>query len=373
MKILITLDSFKGSCGSIRAGEAVARGIREALPNATCTVLGIADGGEGTAEIILRDRDGSWIPRTTMGPLPDFKVESGYAHLRAEDLYIVEMACSSGLHLMQNRPLQALKATTYGTGECIRALASSVNQPNLMLSVGGSATTDGGTGAAAACGWRFLDVKGEPLPLGGGVLRHLHRIEPPSEPLQLGTVEVLCDVTNPLLGPWGSASIYGPQKGASAEDIEILEEGLSRLREQVSMDLGVEMNVPGGGAAGGLSAGAVAFFGAVLKPGIQTLMNLMGLNDHLKPADWLITGEGRLDSQSLSGKVIYGLLDAAKTHGTPVAVIAGQSALTQKEWEDAGIHSIYTLMQPGDSLEESMQRAEERLVEAGRKWAEDHV
>jgi glycerate kinase len=268
---------------------------------------------------------------------------------------------ASGLALMDPGNLDALAATTLGTGECL--VRAAARQPDrLVLAVGGSATTDGGTGAARAAGWRFLNADGNEIGWGGGALIDLARIEPPRDAF-FPQVEVLCDVDNPLLGPEGSAAVYGPQKGANTVQVQRLDKGLARLHEVVLDQLGMDMNISGGGAAGGLAAGALAFFGGTLKPGVETLMTLTGLEAKLDGADWLLTGEGSFDDQSLRGKVISGLLEMCRPRNVRVGVLAGQVQLSPEQLRAAGVDWALPVMTAGMSLEYAMAHSEELLKE----------
>lgn len=373
MKVLIALDSFKGSCDSFRAGKRVAEGLSSIRPDWSCEVRPVADGGEGTAMSLLSSCGGKWVSAQVTGPLSEMKITAGYALLDCPPLAVVEMATASGLTLLGEGELQPLDATTYGTGELLQRVMCDFPGKSILLSVGGSATSDGGTGAARACGWRLLDRRGAELPLGGGFLDRLHAIEAP-QGWDPPPIQVLCDVNNPLLGERGAAAVYAPQKGANAEQVQKLEKGLARLAEVVDRDLGVCMDVPGGGAAGGLAAGALAFFNASLQPGIDTMMKLSGLDDALSNADWLITGEGRFDAQSLQGKVVQGLLKQCHAHGVRVGVIAGQIQLPEEVWRAAGVSWILPLMKGGVSVRESMQQTEALLFERAREavgWMKD--
>lgn len=371
MKFVICMDSFKGSLDALSACEAVGRGILAARPDARITVTPIADGGEGTASVILRNIPGRWIPVPATGPLDGMRVEAGYARLD-DGTAVVEMATASGLPLLRRDPLNPLVTTTFGTGELIRA-AVEARATKILLAVGGSATVDGGVGAAAALGWRFLDARGRPLGPGGGELRGLARIEAPAH-IALPPVDVLCDVDNPLVGPRGAARVFGPQKGATPEMVGQLEAGLERLalvvREQIGADIRA---VPGAGAAGGLAGGAVAFLGARLVPGIDAILNLIRLPAALNSADWVITGEGSFDEQSLRGKAVSGVARAARERGVRVAVMAGVIRLDPAAWRRHGIESAVSLAESGTPAGECIARAAEILEATAKRWADMHL
>lgn len=353
MKIVLALDSFKGTLSAREVCDAVAEGIQSVRPEFEIVILPMADGGEGTAEAMMSALGGEWIPLTVTGPLSSMKVKAGFAWLGHEQTAVVEMAVASGLPLLKPEERNPMIATTYGAGELVKA-AIEKGAKKILLTVGGSATVDGGVGAAEALGWKFL-------PDG--------KIVPP-ENLAMPQVDVLCDVTNPLCGPNGAAHVYGPQKGATPEMVEILDARLFKLSEQISKCLGKNVrDVPGAGAAGGLSAGAMAFMNGKLVRGIDTVMAVTGLADALKDADWVITGEGKFDSQSVQGKVVDGVARLAKQAGAKTGVFAGTVRLTEPEWRAAGIDAVYTLNPPGMSLDEAISRSREHLVKAAAVFA----
>ncbi len=354
MKIVLALDSFKGTLTAREVCDAVAEGIRSVRPDIEMVSLPMADGGEGTAEAMMTALGGEWIPMTVTGPLPSMKVKAGYAWLDHEKTAVVEMAVASGLPLLKPEERNPMIATTYGTGELIKAAIEKGAQ-KILLTVGGSATVDGGVGAAKALGWKFFPDLG--------------RIEPP-ENFEMPEVDVLCDVTNPLCGPNGAAHVYGPQKGATPEMVELLDSRLRKLSEEIFQCLKKNIrDVPGAGAAGGLSAGAMAFMNGKLVRGIDTVMAVTGLADALKGADWVLTGEGKFDSQSVQGKVVDGVARLAKQAGAKTAVFAGTVRLTEPEWRAAGIDAVYALNPLGMSLDEAISKSREHLVKAGTAFA----
>lgn len=320
-QILIAPDSFKGSL----AAPAVAQGIRTAishvLPDVQITLLPLADGGEGTATILQRACGGSWQAVTVRGPLGD-PVTAQLLRLNEPDVAVVELAQASGLGLCQ--PLDPLRASSFGTGELIRvALDWPVQE--IWVGLGGSATVDGGVGLAQALGYRFLDQQGDPI--GGKGLLSLEHIEPPEGSLirQSRRIRGLCDVEAPLLGPMGAARVFGPQKGATPEQVEHLEAGLAHLARILERDLGVRVaGIPGAGAAGGAGAGLVAFCGASLESGSDRVLAAVGFERYLIQSDLLITGEGCFDAQSLMGKGVGAVIDLAQARSIPTLVIAGQ-------------------------------------------------
>ena len=364
MRIVVALDSFKGSLDAVAACNAAVEGLRSILHSAEIAVHPMADGGEGTAAVMLASRRGSWIPVKTTGPLPGMKVDAGFG-LFEDGTAIVEMAAASGLTLLRDEQRNPLLTTTFGTGELLRA-AGEKGAQKILLAVGGSATVDGGAGAASALGWTFTDKQTTTLRLGGGFLEQLHSIIRPKA-LGLPVVEVLCDVDNPLCGEQGAARVFGPQKGATPEMVAQLEAGLQRLADVVEATLGCRIHdLPGGGAAGGLAAGAVAFMGAKLVSGVDAVVEATRLDDALKGVDWVVTGEGRFDSQSLRGKVVAGVVRAAKRAGVRVAVVAGSVALSQAEHRACGVEFAVAAKPDTMPLADAMAKAPELVKQAGK-------
>ncbi|MGR2751920.1 glycerate kinase [Agromyces arachidis] len=318
MRVLIAPDSFKGSLPAADAAAAIASGWRGAAPSDDLRLMPMADGGEGTVAAIATTRpDGRLRTVDVLGPGAD-RVRAHWLEL-PDGTAVVELAESSGLPLL-DRP-DPLGAHTRGLGETIAA-ALDAGAQRIVVGLGGSASTDGGAGMLAALGARFLDAAGRDLPLGGGALVDLDRIELDDlRPAPAGGVTCLSDVTSPLLGPDGAAAVFGPQKGAGPEQVGALEAGLRRLAEVVG-DPGEQ---PGDGAAGGSGYGLRALWGAELHPGAARTAELVGADDEIRRADVVVTGEGRLDPTSLRGKVVGHLVARARDAGVPVVVIAGQA------------------------------------------------
>ena len=388
MKVVVALDKFKGSLTAPDACEIVKRALLSVRPDLQVVCKPMADGGEGTARALIAALDGEWIRETVTGPLPDRKVEAGYGWFARERAAVVEMAVASGLALLKPAAYDPLHATTYGTGELIKA-ATQRGAQRIWLAVGGSATVDGGVGAAMALGWTFLNTDEKSVGLGGGELERIRTILPPEEivgqaprlpddrsrqaerlPYNLPAVEVLCDVDNLLCGDHGAARVFGPQKGATPQMVERLDAGLRHLatlvREQHSKDI---LTVPGAGAAGGLAAGALAFMNAKLVPGIDTIIRFSKLDREIEGADWVITGEGRFDEQSLHGKVVSGVATLARKSGAKVAVIAGSVGLSETQCQAREIEVTLALQRTGVSLEYAMGHAAELLAERARELA----
>ena len=378
MKIVIAMDSFKGTLKAYEACKVVSDTISNILSDLIIVIKPMADGGEGTARAMIEAADGIWIPLTTMGPLRQRLVEAGFAWF-TDQTALVEMAAASGLELLKSEQYNPLKTTTYGTGQLIKA-AIEYGSKNILLAVGGSATVDGGIGAAMALGWQFLDNKKNSVALGGEGLEKIAKIIKPNPSLLLTSdgrhiaVEVLSDVDNPLCGENGAAEVYGPQKGATQQMVKRLDKGLAHLAKLVREQLGRDIeNIPGAGAAGGLAAGAVAFMDATIVSGIETVMARSNLRNQLETADWVITGEGSFDRQSLSGKVISGILKLARETNTRVAVIAGQVNIPQDEFKNTGISAAIAAKPDEMPLAKALRESRTLLASATKKFVRQYL
>ncbi len=323
MRILIAPDKFKGSLTAGEAAAAIRAGFEQAFPLAECSELPIADGGEGTSEILCNVLGGTRVSAACRDPLGRC-VEAVYARLSG-DTAVIAMSAASGLWRVPAEERDPLRASTFGTGELI---ADAIRQGarKILLGLGGSATNDGGMGMAAALGYEFLDAAGEPLepqPIHQSQLVHIRR-RPDLSPVRLPDIVGLCDVDNPLLGPNGATRVYGPQKGTNSASQEILEAGLQRLAEVATRDLGCDhRNAPGAGAGGGLGFGMLTFCGGQLRPGFDILAETLDLAGAVARSDLIVTGEGRLDAQTLAGKGPAGVAALARAAGKPVVAFAG--------------------------------------------------
>lgn len=372
MKIVIAMDSFKGTLKAHEACQITADAIAQSVAGAEIVIKPMADGGEGTAIAMIKAADGQWIRQTVMGPLPDMQVEAGFAWFEADKTALVEMASASGLELISKEQANPLKTTTYGTGQLIKA-SIKYNPRKILFAIGGSATVDGGLGAAMALGWKFFDRQNKPVPLGGIALGKIEKIVEP-ENLNLPAVEVLCDVDNPLCGERGAAKVYGPQKGATPEMVEQLEKGLANLADIVCQQFGCDIkNPPGAGAAGGLAAGAIAFMNASLVSGIETVMSYNKLDVELQSADWVITGEGSFDRQSLYGKVVSGISALAQGSKTKIAVIAGGVNVPQKEYQKLGITTAVSCRTDDITLDYALENCRPLLYSATQRFASQYL
>lgn len=337
MRVLVAPDKFRGTLTARQAAEAVAVGWRRRRPNDALELVPMADGGEGTMEALVDPLGGRVERMPVTGPLGDpvdasFGVaeEAGTgARTTGGPIGIVEMASASGLALLPGSRRDPLRATTRGTGE-LMAAAIDAGVEQLVVCIGGSATNDGGVGMASALGARFLDARGQPIPEGGGALADLATIDLGGMDPRLAHVTVVgaCDVDNPLTGPMGASVVYGPQKGATPDDVARLDRALGRLAAVVERDLGIALGEePGAGAAGGLGFGLLAFCGARLRPGVTVVMDAVGLAERIERADLVITGEGSLDAQSLHGKTPAGVLEACRLADVPAAIVCGRASI----------------------------------------------
>jgi len=355
MKIVVALDKFKGSLTAAEACTIVQRALLTTYPGAQIILKPMADGGDGTADALQAALGGEWITKEVTGPLPDLRVTAKYLWLTAERRAFIEMAQASGLVLLPPELRNPLLTSTRGTGELL-ADALHRGAQHIWLTVGGSATVDGGTGAAAALGWRFLDAGGGTLAPCGEALARIAKLVAPTR--EWPAVEVLCDVDNPLCGEQGAARVFGPQKGATPPMVAQLDSGLRNLAAMVRAQLGKDiLDIPGAGAAGGLAAGAIAFLNARLVPGITTVMNACKLEEDLAGADWVITGEGAFDEQSLRGKVVAGVAALARQRGVKIAVLAGRILLTESQWRGAGVDLARAIAPPAMSTPDAMRQA----------------
>ncbi|MFT5885734.1 MAG: glycerate kinase [Arcticibacterium sp.] len=366
MKILIASDSFKGSLSSLKVGEILALGIKEARDRASIDIISVADGGEGSLEAINDSIQGDEVKQFVKDP---FWRTITASYLRKGDKAYIEMAAASGLHLVKPSQLNPEYTTTYGTGQQLKHTVKN-GAKEVYLFVGGTATNDGGIGMAQTLGYQFLDENGEPVMTIGEGLAQIRKIIPPVEKLDF-KLNIVCDVTNPMFGPTGAAHVFAAQKGADAESILRLDAGLRNLSNVIKTDLGKDVStVSGGGAAGGAAAGMAAFFDAEILPGTETIMELIGLKEKMAHADIIITGEGKLDTQTLSGKLISGLATQAKV---PVIAVCGINELSIEQLQTLGVEKVYSLVNEHVSKEFAMNNTAELLTNVGRNIAEDYL
>ncbi len=325
ISILIAPDSFKGSLSAQEAAEAMREGVRDALPDARVVMIPLSDGGEGLLGVLLPTLGGEMCTAMVSGPLPGQQVNARWGYVESSHTAIVEMAEAAGLGLVPEDQRDPLVTTTFGVGELVRH-ALDRGARTLLIGIGGSATNDGGAGMAQALGVRLLDDAGNMLPRGGAALLHLTSIDMEGiDPrIKEATIGVACDVRNPLTGPEGASAVFGPQKGASPRDVALLDAALTRYRKLLQNTVHIDVQqAAGSGAAGGLGAGLLAFCGATLRPGIDLVLDRTGFDVALAKTDLVLTGEGRIDSQTRYGKVLSGVLFRAQRLGIPVAAIVG--------------------------------------------------
>jgi glycerate kinase len=341
VRILVAPDKFKGSLSATDVAESLRRGLLARRADLEVRSLPVADGGDGTLDAAVAagfDR----VPRTASGPTGE-PVETAYA--RRDDVAVIEMAAVSGLSQLPGGALRALDASSRGTGELIAA-AIADGCRRIVLGIGGSASTDGGSGLLQALGARLLDEHGHEVPASGGTLSRIARIELDRVTASLDGVEVVvaCDVDNPLTGPNGAAAVYAPQKGATAADVALLDGALGHWADLVARVTGADdRDAPGAGAAGGVGFAAVAVLGAALRPGIDLMLDLLDFRGHLRGMDLVVVGEGSLDEQTLRGKAPAGVARVARADGIPVVAVCGRLLLDREILRAAGIEAVWSL------------------------------
>jgi len=368
VKIICAPDSFKEALSAADAAAAMARGIHRARPDAEVDQCPIADGGEGTVAALVTATGGELRANRVTGPCYE-PVDATWGMLGGQPTAVIEMAAASGLALVSTPQRNPMRTTTRGTGELIRHAFDAAAQ-RIILGIGGSATTDGGCGAVAALGVRFFNATGQRIetPTGGSLI-DIARIDTSEMDARLRQIEMViaCDVTNPLTGERGAAHVYGPQKGATPEQVQQLDEGLAHLarlwREQLGKDV---TDLRGGGAAGGLGAGAVVYFDAHLRPGIELVLEAARFEERVRGAVLCLTGEGRLDGQSLAGKAVLGVARAAARQGVPTIALVGGAADDAEKTLEAGLRA-YHVIGPGLSRHESMARTAALLEAAAQR------
>ncbi len=370
MNILIAPDKFKGSLTAPEAARAIAGGIRRYRPDAELTLMPLADGGEGTAAILTRATGGTLFTLPVNDALMR-PVLATYGVSGDGRTAFVEMAEASGLQRLAPADYDPLRASTFGTGELIRAaLVRSVS--TIILCIGGSATNDGGTGMAAALGVRFYDDRNQLLPPNGGNLIQIRRVDSSQllPAVRTTTFRVACDVQNPLYGPNGAAFVYAPQKGAATGQLPLLDAGLRQVAAVVRVDANEVADEPGSGAAGGLGFGARVFLGADLQPGFALVADALNLQQHIAESDLVITGEGRLDAQTLSGKVIRGLTQLAEPLRVPVVAFCGTLDLSPEQSRTLGLHFAQSILTGPTDLSTALQQAPTLLSEAAERFGQ---
>ena len=363
MQIVVAPDSFKECLTATQVSLAISEGIKRIAPEAEITCIPVADGGEGTVEALVTATGGKIIPVQSVDAL-NRPIDSFYGILGDGKTAVIEMAAASGIELLAPEERNPLITTTFGTGLLIKA-ALDAGFTRIIIGIGGSATNDGGAGMAQALGFKFPDIKGNPIELGGGSLGELFTIDDSEvhPQLQSANITVACDVRNPFFGASGATYIYGPQKGATPEMLEILERNLIHYSGILQQKLGMNVSeIPGAGAAGGLGAGLMAFCKAELVPGFELVSKLTNLEKHIGQASLVFTGEGKIDSQTAFGKTISGVAQLAKKYQVPAIALAGTVTDDLTELYEQGVTSIFAIGNQPMSLEESKARAAELLA-----------
>ena len=358
MKIVIAPDSYKESLTAMEVAVAIENGFRHVLPEAEYIKLPMADGGEGTVQSLVDATGGVIINHKVTGPLGD-QVDAFYGLMGDGKVAIIEMAAASGLHLVASEQRNPLQTTTFGTGELIKAVLDK-DVEHIIVGIGGSATNDGGLGMAQALGIKMLDTYGKEIGYGGGSLARLATIDMSDLDPRLASIklEVACDVDNPLCGPKGASAVFGPQKGATPEMVKQLDANLAHYAGIIKIQLGADVkDMAGAGAAGGLGAALLGLLNASLRPGIDIVMDAVNLSDIIADADLVITGEGRIDSQTIHGKTPIGVARTAKKFNKPVIGIAGCLSNDCHVVHAHGIDAVFSVVPRSVSLAEALEEA----------------
>ena len=362
MKIIVAPDSFKESLSAEKVAESIASGILKAVPNAVIEQIPVSDGGEGLLKALVKPYGGRLISAEVLDPLQK-KITAHFGLLNDKKTAVIEMANASGLELINSEERNPLITTTYGTGQLIKA-ALDKGCSKIIVGLGGSATNDGGVGMVQALGGKFLDKDGNEIGFGGANLQELHTINLDQLDIRLNNCTIIgaCDVTNPLTGKNGASMIYGKQKGASPGQQLQLDNALTHYANIVRKQWNIEIDtVNGAGAAGGTGAALIGFLQAQLIPGIELITDQLNLEEKIANADLVITGEGKIDQQTLNGKTISGIAKIAKKHHVPVIVIAGSLGENLNKLYEIGISAIFSIVDHPMSLENALKNSDQLL------------
>lgn len=355
MNVLIALDSFKGSLSSIEANRAVKDGIWDVDKEVNIITVPLADGGEGTVEALVKGTNGDFVKTNVTGPLGN-RVEATYGILYDGRTAVIEVAAACGLPLITEDERNPLKSTTFGVGEIILdALETGCQE--FLIGLGGSATNDAGVGMLQALGFSFLNREGKEIGVGGGELQHLYKIDDSNvhQLLKNCTFRIACDVNNPLYGPNGASSIYAPQKGATPKMVEQLDNSLKNFADVVLLEKGIDLqSIPGSGAAGGLGAAFAAFLDGSIQPGVQLVLEMIGMEEKMAKVNFVITGEGRLDGQTSMGKAPLGVAELARKYHIPTVALAGGINKEAEKLNALGITAFFSVVTGPMSLAEAM-------------------
>lgn len=369
MRIVLAPDSFKESMSAAQAIAAMREGVRAALPDAECVGVPMADGGEGTVDAVVDALDGERVTVQVADALGQ-PVAARYGYVPARRLAVIEMAAAAGLELIAPGRRDVLRAGTFGVGQLITH-ALDRGAAEFLIGLGGSATNDGGAGMLTALGVGLFDAAGAPLPPGGAALADLDRIDLDGlDPRLAGVrIQLACDVTAPLLGPAGATAVFGPQKGATPADVPRLEAALARFADVARA---AHAATPGAGAAGGLGFALLEFLGATSRPGVDVVAETVGLERALRGAEWVFTGEGGVDAQTLMGKTPFGVAQVAARTGTRVVIFAGRVGDDASVLLDHGVDAIVGITEPGTPLEEALREGPQSLARAVTDFLRRH-
>lgn len=368
MKIVIAPDSFKECLSATKVAQAISEGIKRIVPEAEITCIPVADGGEGTVDALVTATGGKIVQTPSVDAL-NRPIQSFYGVLGDGKTVVIEMAATSGIELLAPEERNPLITSTFGTGLLIKA-ALDAGFTEIIIGIGGSATNDGGAGMAQALGFGLFYQDGLPLDFGGGFLNKLHTIDCSKVHPILGKakITIACDVQNPLLGPSGATTIYGPQKGATPEMLDALEENMTHFSRILYQELGINVSeIPGAGAAGGLGAGLMAFCNAEMASGFELVSKLTNLEKHIREASLVFTAEGKIDSQTIYGKTVSGVAQLGKKHQVPVIALAGIVTDDLTELYEQGITAVFAIGNQPMSLLESKARATELLADTSEQ------
>lgn len=360
-KLILIPDSFKGTLSSTQVCKIVSAEISKQFPNCEIVSIPVADGGEGSVDCFLSALGGQKSNATVSGP--HFEKMESYFGMLEDSTAVIEMASCAGLPLVEDHK-DPLGTTTYGVGELILAAAKQ-GARKIIVGLGGSCTTDGGCGAAAACGVKFYDIAGKSFVPTGGTLKQIEHIDVSKLNPTIKETEIIamCDIENPMYGPEGAAYVFGPQKGATGNEVKLLDEGLIHLAQVIEHDLGIDVaTFPSSGAAGAMGAGMIAFFNASLQMGIETVLDTVQFSEVLNDADLVITGEGKLDTQSLRGKVVIGIARQAQQANVPVVALVGGAESNIESAYDMGVSAIFPINRLPEDFSISKSKSAENLA-----------